>query len=200
MSLTDDLQHVINCNSAENGSNTPDFMLAEFLTGCLAAFNKTVAARETWYGRDPGMGPAGIPTNGRPVIVADDDPITALTVPALPETPLTVGAVIALLQGCDPDAYLCLDDCGLPLEVVAIHSQTEDGHRYSGRLHEDGRDVAVVYLGFLGDTATSQRLLDGMQAVIDARTASERGAVGGVGFGDDCVGRGAGWGRRAGGS
>ena len=51
MALREDIQHAINCNSAENGSNTPDFLLAEYLTDCLAAFDKAVASREKWYGR-----------------------------------------------------------------------------------------------------------------------------------------------------
>jgi hypothetical protein len=51
MSLKEDLQNVINRNSAENGSNTPDFILAEYLTACLAAFDATSQAREKWYGK-----------------------------------------------------------------------------------------------------------------------------------------------------
>jgi hypothetical protein len=39
--------------SAENGSNTPDFILAQYLTSCLAAFDEAVNAREKWYGREP---------------------------------------------------------------------------------------------------------------------------------------------------
>lgn len=42
---------VINSVSAENGSDTPDFILAEYLTDCLDAYNKAVVAREKWYGR-----------------------------------------------------------------------------------------------------------------------------------------------------
>ncbi len=34
-----------------NGSNTPDFLLASYLTGCLHTFNSIVNAREEWYGR-----------------------------------------------------------------------------------------------------------------------------------------------------
>jgi len=45
------IEHAINCNSAENGSNTPDFILAEYLTNCLASFDAAVNAREAWYGR-----------------------------------------------------------------------------------------------------------------------------------------------------
>jgi len=45
------LEHTINCHSAENGSNTPDFVLAQYLTECLAAFDKATQHREAWYGR-----------------------------------------------------------------------------------------------------------------------------------------------------
>lgn len=49
--LRQDIETVINCHSAEGGSDTPDFILAEYLTDCLAAFDKAVNARESWYGR-----------------------------------------------------------------------------------------------------------------------------------------------------
>lgn len=58
MALREDIEHAINCNSAENGSDTPDFLLAEFLTDCLAAYDKAVTAREKWYGRPIGGGDA----------------------------------------------------------------------------------------------------------------------------------------------
>ena len=48
-----DLEHLINCQSVENGSDTPDFILADYLTDCLKAFDRAVKAREKWYGRDP---------------------------------------------------------------------------------------------------------------------------------------------------
>lgn len=47
--LERDLESVLNRYSAENGSNTPDFLLAEYLMGCLAAWNKGVVARDKWY-------------------------------------------------------------------------------------------------------------------------------------------------------
>jgi len=51
-SLEQELSHLLNKYSAENVSNTPDFILAQFLTGCLATFNQSIQQRETWYGRD----------------------------------------------------------------------------------------------------------------------------------------------------
>lgn len=47
------LEHAINCHSMESGSNSPDFVLAEYLADCLAAFDKAVMHRESWYGRGP---------------------------------------------------------------------------------------------------------------------------------------------------
>ena len=48
-----ELEQLINKTSRENDSNTPDFILAEFLTNCLKAFNTTIQKREAWYGREP---------------------------------------------------------------------------------------------------------------------------------------------------
>ena len=55
------LEHIINCHSIENGSNTPDFMLAEFMRKCLEAFNGAVQARDRWYGIAPEPGWSGKP-------------------------------------------------------------------------------------------------------------------------------------------
>lgn len=46
-----ELEALINRHSMENGSNTPDFILAQYLLGCLEGFNAAVNAREAWYGR-----------------------------------------------------------------------------------------------------------------------------------------------------
>lgn len=35
----------------ENGSNTPDFMLADFLDSCLEAFDLATMRRDKWYGK-----------------------------------------------------------------------------------------------------------------------------------------------------
>ena len=47
-----DLEKLINYYSQENGSNTPDFILAKFLNDCLNAFNEAIPQREKWYGRE----------------------------------------------------------------------------------------------------------------------------------------------------
>lgn len=44
--LREALERAINRFSGENGSNTPDFILAEYLTGCLEAFDEAVKEAE----------------------------------------------------------------------------------------------------------------------------------------------------------
>jgi hypothetical protein len=48
-----ELRELINKHSMENRSNTPDFILAQYLTNCLRAWNAATTAREKWYGREP---------------------------------------------------------------------------------------------------------------------------------------------------
>ena len=46
-----EISRLLNRHSRENVSNTPDFLLANYLHGCLEVFEKTVNDREFWYGR-----------------------------------------------------------------------------------------------------------------------------------------------------
>ena len=50
----EEIDELLNRCSAENGSDTPDFVLARFLIDCLAAFDRAVVARERFYGRPIG--------------------------------------------------------------------------------------------------------------------------------------------------
>jgi len=47
-----ELEELINKHSKENGSDTPDFILAKYLASCLKVFNKVITDREKWYGRE----------------------------------------------------------------------------------------------------------------------------------------------------
>jgi hypothetical protein len=47
-----ELSELLNRHSKENGSNTPDFILAQYLQGCLDNFNRTVIDRDWWHGKD----------------------------------------------------------------------------------------------------------------------------------------------------
>jgi len=48
-----ELESLINKHSQEGASNTPDFILAQYVEGCLLNFATAVQQRETWHGRDP---------------------------------------------------------------------------------------------------------------------------------------------------
>ena len=45
------LAAIINAQSLENDSNTPDHILASYLKQCLDSFNHAVNARELWHGK-----------------------------------------------------------------------------------------------------------------------------------------------------
>jgi len=44
-----ELEQVINKHSMENGSDTPDFVLADYLIDALDAFDKACSTRTHWY-------------------------------------------------------------------------------------------------------------------------------------------------------
>jgi len=44
-----ELRGLINKHSRENESNTPDFILAQYMETCLNAFGEAVTARDKWY-------------------------------------------------------------------------------------------------------------------------------------------------------
>lgn len=47
-----ELAGLINRHSKENESNTPDFILAQYMLNCLNAFTLASRAREKWYGKE----------------------------------------------------------------------------------------------------------------------------------------------------
>lgn len=54
--LLKELAAVINRRARENESNTPDFLLASFMSDALKAFERVTKARDCWYGIDPRPG------------------------------------------------------------------------------------------------------------------------------------------------
>ena len=52
-----ELTDLINFYSKENGSDTPDFILAEYLGDCLQVFDKAINARDKWCMPDVEMDP-----------------------------------------------------------------------------------------------------------------------------------------------
>jgi len=54
--LEQDLASVLNRHCIENESNTPDFILADYLRACLSAFKEASRRREQWYGKELSIG------------------------------------------------------------------------------------------------------------------------------------------------
>lgn len=50
--LIRELTAVLNRHSAENASNTPDYILAEYLVSCLDTWNRFTKQRAYWYGEE----------------------------------------------------------------------------------------------------------------------------------------------------
>lgn len=48
--LEEKLSSLLNSESRENDSNTPDYILAEFMMSCLDAFELASNRREVWFG------------------------------------------------------------------------------------------------------------------------------------------------------
>lgn len=70
MTFVEEIEQAINRHNKEADSNTPDFILALFLSDCLRAWNEAVQQRERWYERVPvpsaGMGDVPKPEEPMP--------------------------------------------------------------------------------------------------------------------------------------
>ncbi len=49
MTFKKELEELINKHSQENGSDTPDSILAEYLCDCLDFYGKATRVRDEWY-------------------------------------------------------------------------------------------------------------------------------------------------------
>jgi hypothetical protein len=106
--LESDIAAAINRASAENDSNTPDFLLAAFLVNCLAAFSACSRAREQWYGRALSIGAPSEAARMRQFVgwlSADIPELHGVEVPRLAESLdrfLAAEAQGAPADGCSP--------------------------------------------------------------------------------------------------
>jgi len=66
-----ELEILINQHCIENGSDTPDWILAKYLQECLNNFNATVNKREEWYGRQKKI--SDLPEAGENIPIIDLD-------------------------------------------------------------------------------------------------------------------------------
>jgi hypothetical protein len=56
-----ELTNLINKYNIESGSNTPDFIICEYLINCLLTFNSIQKNREKWYGRELDVAQTNVP-------------------------------------------------------------------------------------------------------------------------------------------
>lgn len=66
-SLEGELRRLLGMASAENASNTPDYILARYLIACLEAYNRAIKARAIWYRR--------LDAPGEALTVLDEGPL-----------------------------------------------------------------------------------------------------------------------------
>lgn len=78
--LAEDLRRLLNLDSRENVSNTPDFILAKYMLVCLDAGEQLINDRATWYGRMDAPGSATGPS------LAETDPNLITTLQTLFDT------------------------------------------------------------------------------------------------------------------
>jgi hypothetical protein len=56
MSFIKDLSSLLNEYCVENSSDTPDFLLAEYMLASLNAYERITQGRDAWYGMNPRPG------------------------------------------------------------------------------------------------------------------------------------------------
>ena len=63
LTFQSELTNLINKYSEESNSNTPDWILAEYIVNCLYAFNRATQTRTTWYSVQEGDDVGHVETN-----------------------------------------------------------------------------------------------------------------------------------------
>ena len=71
--LQKEITAVLNRHSAENESDTPDFILAQYLMACLSAHSAATKERDRWYGHMSLSQKIGETAHGQHVATTDVD-------------------------------------------------------------------------------------------------------------------------------
>ena len=75
MSFMQDLESLINKHCVENESDTPDFILAQYIGRCLDNWNETTYKRDKWWGFKTWSNNESIEDNelhGQPPVVLEE--------------------------------------------------------------------------------------------------------------------------------
>ena len=62
--LREKLSVLLNQHCRENCSNTPDFILAQYMLDTMDACDKAIKLRDQWYGIEAGPGGVGVSGGG----------------------------------------------------------------------------------------------------------------------------------------
>ena len=127
-SFEDELVCLLNKYSKENGSNTPDFILADYLIKCLETWNVIIAAREDWYGRK--HLPGRIDSTG-----------------GVACKPSEIAIEIAARVWCDQE----MGNCVMDVEAAEAIAKIIDGVRHEQSLKQSMSDLAAS--GGIGDAS-----------------------------------------------
>lgn len=101
-----ELAALINKHSYEQHSDTPDFILAEYLVCCLRVFNLAMLRREGWYGRGPKVAPT-VALTAPPSVLPPGTYLTEVSAPeevmvdAPPDATVPVGTRIRLTNSVE---------------------------------------------------------------------------------------------------
>ncbi len=98
--LVRDIASVLNRHSVENLSDTPDFILAEYLVSCLMSFNAAVNDRAEWYGDNSALVKKGGIAMSKPI--NDGGPATRMW--------LATNAPKEMVESVYPNTYKGVSD------------------------------------------------------------------------------------------
>ncbi len=113
-----ELEKLINAYSLENGSNTPDFVLASFVKSCLDTWNLHTKERDRWYGNRSLLGPGNdmpsVDTSEISMLPISPAPAKPSATPKIGPVPLKPLGLQFGLQGAVNQVYLFHEKFGVP--------------------------------------------------------------------------------------
>ena len=135
-----ELRDLINKHSLENASDTPDFILTRYITGCLVNFSNRVREREGWFGRirsrEDGEELAfkvGEPLNNpHRVAEAEESELLSALVQIFPDASHRAEAERRLADACQP-FLVCINGTGTRARISAAAQVVLDEMRAEGK-------------------------------------------------------------------
>ncbi len=150
LTLVQELAQVINRRSLESGSDTPDFILADYLGRCLVAFDDCTKQRTKWYGLEAfnktGEKPTSPIAEAKQAIYDYYKTRSHWDAEALKKRQFPAGGVVMPhhFQWCNPGAAMNSPECGGSFEARKQASKPitdEMADRIIDKTKEAGRQI-----------------------------------------------------------